>query len=252
MKNYILAEYLKTKRSVLFKTAVIIPIVASLIAIGFNQLGGDEAIKYSVETVVNHWVLIWLPVLITLLAGNLNDLEKKSTEYKTTFSLNINLFWKEISRSLLVSVFVLISTVILACILLIVQMAISFSPADTTIASCMIGLLISFVVLIWQIPLWLWLSRKSNTYVCLILNTALSLEIGTRFAMQNQWLFIPWSWGLRLQTFFTRLYSNGLPMPQDVHLTNLFEILLICVFSFFLYLLFLIIGGKSFEKMEVR
>jgi len=251
MKNYVLAELLKIKRSSLPKIIFIIPILSVPITVGFNYMGGEESIKFNIETIVNHWALIWLPISLTILAGSLNELEKKNTQYKSIFSLNINLLKKEISRIILISLLIFVSTIFLSCILSAIRFFGGITPVNTTLLSCIMGLFICFIVNIWQIPLWLWLSRKANMYVCLILNVALSLELGTRFAAGNRWFLVPWSWGLHVQSFFTQLYPNGLPLPQNIHITNNLEIIEIIILSVSLYCLFLWIAGKSFEKKEI-
>ena len=92
MYLYLKSEILKTKRTNIRKMLFIIPLVCTLLAIGFNFLSGDpEIVRLSDVTIINQWGIVWLSVLIALTAGLLNNLERKSTKFKTTISLPINL-----------------------------------------------------------------------------------------------------------------------------------------------------------------
>lgn len=252
MKDYLKAEILKTKRSVLLKVALIVPLVASGIAVGFNAMGGEAATKYDVETIVDHWALIWLPLLITLIAGLLNNHEMKSTNYRMTFSLDINLLKKEFSKSLVVTMYVCLSSFILALILMAVHFSVKISPSNVTLSSCIWGVFVILIVSLWQIPFWLVLSRKLNFYFCIILNTGLSLELGSRFAMSDHWYLVPWAWPLKVQMPFTNLYANGLPiLESDLTLNSNFLIGIILL-AIAIYVVISYIDALHFSKMEVK
>lgn len=248
MKNYLKAEILKTKRSVLLKVALIVPVVASGIAVGFNAMGGEAASKYDVETIIDHWALIWLPLLITLIAGLLNNHEVKSTNYRTTFSLDINLLKKEYSKSLVVTIYALLSSFVLALILIVVHFIVKISPSDVTLSSCILGLFVILIVSLWQIPFWLLLSRKLNFYFCIILNTGLSLELGSRFAMSNHWYLVPWSWPLKVQMSFTNLYANGLPIPESDPILNSNFLIGVTLLAIVVYVVISYIDALHFSK----
>lgn len=231
----------------------IIPIVCSLLAISFNFLSSDpEIISLSAVTIINHWAILWLSVFIALMAGLLNNLERKSTSFKTILALPINLQKKEMSRVLLVTGFVLLGSLLLIINISLTSLLINTNPYLAPLSSWTLAIILMFVTSLWQIPFCLWLSRKTNFFITLLLNSMLNLNLGTFFAPTDDWWLIPYAWHLRVQMPITKLHSNGIPLPQTNELLSYSVIPIALVLSILFFLLLLLITVRSFNKLEVR
>ncbi|MBS4207230.1 lantibiotic immunity ABC transporter MutE/EpiE family permease subunit [Bacillus sp. FJAT-50079] len=253
MYLYLKSEILKTKRTNIRKILLMIPLLCSLLALGFNFLSGDpEIISLSAETIINHWGILWISVFIALTTGLLNNLERKSTNYKTIIALPINLQKKEMSRVLLVTGFAVLGSLLIIVAISLTSLLIQTSPYLVPLFSCFLAVILMFVTSLWQIPFCLWLSRKTNFFITLLLNSMLNLSLGAFFAPTEDWWFIPYSWHLRVQMPLTHLHSNGIPLPQNDELLSYSAIPIALVLSILFFIVLTLITVRSFNKIEVK
>ncbi|TCJ03354.1 lantibiotic immunity ABC transporter MutE/EpiE family permease subunit [Cytobacillus praedii] len=251
MYLYLKSEFIKIKRTSIRKLLLLIPLICSLLAIGFNFLSGDsDVISLSAETIINHWGIIWLSVLIALTAGLLNNLEKKSTKFKTIIALPINLSKKEMSRVLLVIGFVVLGSFLLVAAISLTRLLIQ--TAAVPLSSYILAVILMFITSLWQVPFCLWLSRKTNFFITLLLNSMLNLNLGTFFAPTEDWWFIPYSWHLRVQMPLTKLHSNGIPLPPNDELLSYSVIPIALAVSILFFIVLTFIAARSFNKIEVK
>lgn len=230
----------------------IIPIICSLLAIGFNFLGGAEIVRLSVETIINHWGIIWVSVFIAITAGSLNNLEKKGTNFKTIIGLPINLQRKELSRILLVAGFIAIGSLLLIIFILLTSLLIQTTPYLVPLSTCISAVVLTYIITLWQVPFCLWLSRKTNLFVMLLVNSMLNLNLGTTFAPTDNWWMIPYSWHLRMLMPLTKLHSNSIPLPDNDELLNYSVVPIAIILSLLLFIILTFISRKSFNKIEVK
>ncbi|MGN7477760.1 lantibiotic immunity ABC transporter MutE/EpiE family permease subunit [Solibacillus silvestris] len=253
MYLYLKSEIIKIRRTKIGKMLLIIPFICAFLALGFNFLSGDpQVISLSPETIINHWGILWLSVLIALMAGLLNNLEKKSTNFKTIIGLPINLQKKELSRVLLVIGFVALGSLLLIVAISVASLLIGTNPYLASVSFCILTVVLMFVVSLWQVPFCLWLSRKTNFFITLLLNSMLNLNLGTLFAPTEDWWLIPYSWHLRVQMPLTKLHSNGIPLPQDDELLSYSVIPIAFILSVLFFSVLTIMVVRSFNKIEVK
>lgn len=253
MYLYLKSEIIKIKRTNIRKMLLIIPLICSLLALGFNFLSGDpQIVSLSAETIINHWGILWISVFIALTAGLLNKLEKKSTNFKTIIGLPINLQKKEMSRILLVIGFVALGSLLLVAAISLTSLLILTSPYLVSLSPSILAVFLMFVTSLWQIPFCLWLSRKTNFFITLLLNSMLNLNLGTLFAPTDDWWFVPYSWHLRVQMPLTKLHSNGIPLPQNDELLSYPVIPIALVLSILFFIVLTLMAVRSFNKIEVK
>ncbi|OQR54193.1 lantibiotic immunity ABC transporter MutE/EpiE family permease subunit [Bacillus sp. CDB3] len=252
MNVYVKSEIIKTKRTNVRKMVLVIPLLCSFIAIAFGFLGGPDILRFSVETIINHWGILWLSVFIALTAGLLDNLEKKSTRFKTIIGSPIDLKKKEMSRVLFLSWLAFLASVCLIVIISIASLLIQTSPYLVSLLSCTLAVLLTLITSLWQIPFCLWLSRKTNLFLTLLINCMLNLNLGTLYAPTEHWWLVPWAWPLRLEMPLTHLHSNGIPLPENSGLlsNSVIPIAIVLSLLFFCFITFL--TSKSFEKQEVK
>lgn len=252
MYLYLKSEMIKIKRTNIRKTILVIPLICSLLALAFAFLGGSEIIRLSTETIINHWAILWLSVSIALTAGLLNNLEKKSTRFKTMIGLPINLQKKEMSRILFVSGLVALGSLLLIVVISVVSLFIQTTPYLVPLTSCITAVILMYITSLWQVPFCLWLSRKTNFFITVLLNSMLNLNLGALFAPTEDWWFVPYSWHLRVQMPLTKLHSNGIPLPANDGLLSDSVIPVALVLSVLLFLVLTFLTIKSFNKLEVK
>ncbi|MFN2746349.1 MULTISPECIES: lantibiotic immunity ABC transporter MutE/EpiE family permease subunit [Bacillus] len=252
MYLYLKSEIIKTKRTMIRKMLLVIPLICSILALGFNFLGGPEIVRLSAETIINHWGILWLSVFAALSTGLLNHLEKKSTNFKTIIGLPIDLQKKEMSRVLLTTGLMGLGSLLLIIFIILTSLLVKTSPYLVSLASCILAVILMFITSLWQIPFCLWLSRKTNLFITLLLNSMLHLNLGSVFAPTEYWWFVPYSWHLRVQMPLTKLHSNGIPLPQNDELLSYSVIPTALVLSITLFTILTLITVKSFNKLEVN
>lgn len=253
MYLYLKSELIKIKRTSIRKLLLLIPLICSLLAIGFNVLSGDpDVISLGAETIINHWGIIWLSVLIALTAGLLNNLERKSTNFKTILALPINLPKKEMSRVLLVIVVVVLASLLLVAAISLTRLLIQTGPNAVSLTSCILAVILMLITSLWQVPFCLWLSRKTNFFITLLLNSMLNLNLGALYAPTENWWFIPYSWHLRVQMPLTKLHSNGIPLPPTDELLSYSVIPIALAGSILFFIVLTFIAARSFNRIEVK
>ena len=252
MYLYLKSEMIKTKRTMIRKMLLVIPLICSILALGFNFLGGPEIVRLSAETIINHWGILWLSVFVALSTGLLNNLEKKSTNFKTIIGLPIDLQKKEISRVLFTTGLMGLGSLLLIIFIILTSLLVNTSPYLVSLSSCILAVTLMFIASLWQIPFCLWLSRKTNLFITLLLNSMLNLNLGSVFAPTGDWWFVPYSWHLRVQMPLTKLHSNGIPLPQNDELLSYSVIPTALVLSLTFFFILTLITVRSFNKLEVK
>ncbi|WP_025027859.1 lantibiotic immunity ABC transporter MutE/EpiE family permease subunit [Caldalkalibacillus mannanilyticus] len=252
MEAYLKSEIIKTKRTNIRRMILAIPLICSFLALEFSFLGGPEIVRLSIETIINHWGIIWLSVFIAITAGLLNKLEKQSTGFKTTLGLPINLEKKEMSRVIFLVGLTSFASIILILLMVVSSFLLQTSPYLVPLSACILAVFLTMITSLWQVPFCLWLSRKTNLFITLLVNAMLNLNLGTFFAPTDKWWMVPYSWHLRVQMPITKLHSNGIPLPQDSELLSYSIIPIAVILSLLVFCLFTFIAVRSFAKQEVK
>lgn len=211
MINDFKIEFLKTKRTVIRKLVWIFPILAAIITTLFFASTG-----YVAQSLINQWSFLYANLFTALLIGLIDRHEKNSTDYKMIFSSPTNLFNYELGRILNGIFLILLGSLILIIITIMESL---FWPTKISILSIIIAILGIFLTAIWQIPLYFWLSRKTNLYISILvafLGSFISLMINeTSFG--NFW---PYSWSSLFPVSLIKMHVNGLLVNNHETISN--------------------------------
>ena len=156
------------------------------------------------------------------------------------------------SRILLVIGFVALGSLLLVAAISLTSFLIRTSPYLVSLSPSILAVFLMFVTSLWQIPFCLWLSRKTNFFIALLLNSMLNLNLGTLFAPTEDWWFVPYSWHLRVQMPLTKLHSNGIPLSQNDELLSYSVIPIALVLSILFFIVLTLMAVRSFNKIEVK
>ena len=205
MINYILSDYLKYKRTFLKKIIYIIPI--SLIILSYIL-----APPYFTVDSYNWWYTIIMPITYALIPALMNRYEDKKIKYRAVYPLSIDLRKIWISKIIVASCLILMTSLVHLIAVLIVQ----FIFGDQIF----------------------------------LINGLLGVVLGIMFSAGDYWLFSPYSWSIRAMVPMLKIMPNGLPADAGNMMLNT-SILLPCIFSILLFLLLSYLSSIWFAKHEV-
>ena len=197
MKQVFLSNLIKIKNTSIFRLIFIFPFICVTLSLLFSSLGGKEVLSLTAETTVNQWGVIWINVIIAVNSALLNNLKK--VEY---------------ARIILVAFLNLIISMILSLILILIGLILP-TPSLISICRMLLTILLIWLTTLWQIPFILWLSRKTNLYFAMIINTISPLIIGTSFSLLDTWYLFPYDWSLKLLEPMTKMRINGIPIGSE-------------------------------------
>lgn len=246
MKNYILAENLKHKRSFLKKLLVIAPIVA--IAHAFIIMP-----FYFTVNAYNWWYVLLMPATFTLMPALMHRKEERKLKYRALFPLDVNLKKIWLSKIMTALVYIGISATIHLLGVFVLQ---SFVGNQFTENYVFVTLFFASALLvlttIWQVPLCFFLAKKVGFFAAIALNAVFGPMLGMLLSDSSFWLYCPYSWAIRAMVPIMHILPNGTVVaPTDPLISNT-SLIFPCVLSLCLFLFLAVITAHWFAKIEVR
>lgn len=241
MHNYIKIEWLKLKRSNVKKIAFITPCIFLFFLfftlISSNNPGGllDDVSIFQ-TLIFNLWTIMVFPGLIVLCASANLKLEDKSYGKKLSCVNNWPLNQWYLSKIFVLSVLMLCSSIIVAIIILIGNLLTTDSIGNVI-------LIIETSVLIWLaylplIALNMLLLRYINMILVLFINITLTVIGATFIAFSPNFLFFPWSYGLRIISNTLRIHPNGTLLDKNsIYFNDIHTVVAILVVSLILFII---------------
>lgn len=238
MLNYIKSCLLKQKDTKRARLIFITPLLVAIFGIMMVPL-------YYESVSFNVWGILFYPVLMTFISGNV-IVSEKNKNFHGLFALNVNkekLWFSQIITvliMLLISTFIFVSSI---CVLRI-SMAHTYKIWELYLSG-----LILFISMSWQVPIWTFLSLKTNVVLSIIFSVFINAfsQIESNKAIFR---FNPFSYPAKINTEILGILPNGL---VDMSLKG-FEpknLILISVISILLFGILVFLTGKIFKKEEV-
>ena len=217
MINYLKSENLKYKHTFSRKLIVIAPLFFLLFAF-FTQSNLEADRNYYMEMVFNQWPLIFMIEGSALLCVLSNLKDNKSGGYKSFFmsDINISKFW--LSKIFIVAFYMLISTIILILVVFISSVLFQFTDNAPVLEICIAGLTI-WITSIGMVPVYLFLASCFGTAAAVI-SGIVGMALGVIVAPKPEWIFVPWSWALRLMSPIVGVHPNGMALPPNDVMRN--------------------------------
>ena len=242
MLNYLKAENLKCSRTFAKKLVVIAPLFMVLLA-GISGM-------YLVQNGYNWWYVIILPGFITLTTALVNQIEEK-IRYQPVFAMSVSLQKIWISKVLLIAVYISI-----ACLLHLAGMILGKFIINPTSAISIIQMagatLILIVVLLWQIPFCLFLSKRFGLMAAVLINVGIGIVLDIFAATEDFWWACPYSLATRLMCPVLGILPNGTLASHGDAMLNPGVIPVGITLSIAMFLLLLAVTAKWFRKQEVK
>ena len=219
---YIQAENLKHKRTFTKTLMVLAPFVTALM--NFFAPLWFQLNSY------NWWYILLYPGFLTLTCALIEQRDNGKLKYRAVASLPIsqNKVWK--AKIGVAGIYSCVGNFIFLALNLLGGFA---------------------ILVINEIPLCLWLSKKVGIFVAVILNAGLGSVLGIFTATTSLWMICPYSWVPHLMISVLGILPNGEPVADQSAAMAFWMIILVLVISLSWFAVLSCLTARWFEKKEV-
>lgn len=236
--SYLRSEHLKFKRTVSNRLLFIIPSITAVFA---WIVGGFMGFQY---TAIYWWYAFLLPGAIAILCALSHRKEENAGNYDSVFSMPVNLSKFEAAKALILMEKLLIAAVFLA-MLVSVGNLISPATAVYSVLRSVAGSVGIALASVWQIPLCLYLARKTGLFLPVIMNTILGIFLPIILGNTAIWWLMPYCYAAKLAGPLMGIELNGtFAGDYGFSMTVLFSIAL----SVLLFLILSYADAKDFAQ----
>ena len=238
--NYLKAEHLKFKRTISNKLLLIAPLLTALFA---WIVGGFHGFQYMT---FYWWYAFLLPGTIAIVCSLAHQKEERAGKYYSVLSASISLKQFEYAK-----VLILIEKLLVAAAFLAVFAAVSnwISPALAvySMGRNFAGSVALMVASIWQVPLCLFLARKTGLLLPIAANTLLGILIPSLLGNTALAWVCPYCWAAKTAELLMGIESNGTFAGVAAFS---WSVLLPLIFSVILCVLLTLWDAANFSKKE--
>lgn len=240
MPGYFKAEMLKQKRSfnkVLLWLVPLLTILLALVLMGGNQLQ---------DGAYNWWYVLLLPGCFTMFSAFTVTKERKKNRHGL---LGIAVQKKKLwLTQILVCTFFLFVTCMFFFVFITIG-GILFGNAVTILESFIASILL-FITFAWQIPLWMFITEKTGSFITVLLSMFCNFAVAVICAVESYW-WIPFAIPARLMCACIHVLPNGLQVEVGSELADKGVILPGIIITVVLFALQTMLTAVRFEKCEV-
>ena len=236
--NYLKSEHLKFKRTISNKLLFIIPLITAIFA---WIVGGFIGFQYMT---LYWWYEFLLPGAIAILCSLSHRKEESAGKYYSVFSMPLNLSKFEMAKGIILIEKLLVAGIFLA-LLISISNIISPVTAVYSVPQSMVGSIAIVLASVWQIPLCLYLTRKTGLFVPIILNTILGIFLPILLGNTAIWWLVPYCWAAKLAEPLMGIELNG-TFAGNPRLSII--VFISIVLSIFLFVILSFADAKDFSK----
>lgn len=240
--NYLKAEHLKFKRTISNKLLLIAPFLTALFA---WIVGGFYGFQYMT---FYWWYAFLLPGTIAILCSLAHQKEEQAGKYYSVLSAPISLKRFEYAKVLILTEKLFVAAVFLAMFAAVSNL-ISPALAVYSMGRNFIGSVALIIASIWQVPLCLFLARKTGLLLPIAVNTLLGILIPSLLGNTVLAWICPYCWAAKTAELLMGIESNGTFAGVAAFSWSVF---LPLVFSIILYILLTLWDAANFSKKEGR
>ena len=236
--NYLKSEHLKFKRTISNKLLFIIPLITAIFA---WIVGGFIGFQY---TTLYWWYAFLLPGAIAILCSLSHRKEESAGKYYSIFSMPLNLSKFEIAKEIILIEKLLVAGIFLA-LLISISNIISPATAVYSVPQSMVGSIAIVLASVWQIPLCLYLMRKTGVFVPIMLNTVFGIFLPIVLGNTAIWWLVPYCWAAKLAEPLMGIELNGTFAGNSSFSITVF---ISVALSIFLFVALSFVDAKDFSK----
>ncbi|KAF0993645.1 lantibiotic immunity ABC transporter MutE/EpiE family permease subunit [Geobacillus sp. TFV-3] len=248
MLTMIESERLKYKRTFAKKLVFIAPFFFVLYAMTTMPVMNTTH-HYFEYTVFNWWPLIFVPIGTALIASLSVAREKKSGNDKALRCHDISIVRLWWSKIIVIAYYMLLSTIELIVLLVLLKWFLPNSLSSATVA--IFASLVIWMTSLAYIPIGLFVAERFGMVVSIMVSV-IGIALGVVMATKPYWLFIPWSWGMRLMCPIVKVHPNGVPLEKESPLLDPSVIPIGLVTAMAVFLLLSFVTAFWFSRKEVH
>lgn len=184
-------------------------VLFALVALLYLPAGQSVPGESFLSMVFNWWPFVFVPLGTALLCALAEVRERKAGNYRALRSHNVNPWFLWSGKISLLAYYMLISTLgtIAATISAGLLITKGLLPVDKVVYASLLIWLVSLTL----IPLQLLAAAWKGTVASMGLGLV-GMFAGVLAAPGPNWIFVPWSWPLRLMCPVARVHPNGVPL----------------------------------------
>jgi ABC-2 type transport system permease protein len=250
--NLMRSEFLKSKRTLMRKLLVLAPLFFLLMALPQKLLMPADYWRpwqLILDLVYNWWPLIFVPMGTALLAALAESQERKAGHYRGLRSRPLHPARLWIAKVLVMGFHTLSATLVLIAAIVLSGLITASGgiPWGRIFAGGFTVWLVSLAI----IPLHLWAAAWKGTIFGMAVGL-IGLASGAAAAASPYWVYVPWSWPIRLMCPIIGVHPNGTLLDAASPLRNSSVIPEGIVLSLAAFLLFTWLTAAWFSRREVR
>jgi ABC-2 type transport system permease protein len=242
------SERLKYKRTFAKKLVYIAPFFFVLYAIITMPTINSEY-NYFEYTVFNWWPLIFAPLGTSLIASLSAMREKKSGNYRSLRCYDISIIRIWFSKIIVIAYYTLLSTIEFILLLIILKFILPNSISSATVV--ILASLTIWITSLAYIPIGLFFAERFGIVISIIVSV-IGIVLGVVMASESYWMYIPWSWGMRLMCPIVGVHPNGVPLEKGSPLLDPSVIPMGIAISIVIFLLLSFATAFWFSRKEVN
>lgn len=252
MINILKSENLKYRRTFMRKLIIFAPLFFVLYALPqkiFMPANYLMPWQLLIDLVYNWWPVIFIPIGLALYASLVALHEKKSGGYRSIKSRNVPLHKIWIGKILIMAFYTFLSTLVLI-IAIIITGSIT-AGGDIPWKKIFEGGFFTWVTSLALIPLELWMATLKGTFYSMTLGFFGAI-IGVIGASKSYWIYIPWSWPIRLMCPIIGVHPNGTLLQVNDSLRDPSVIPIGVIVSVLAFLIFSIPTMIWFQRRDLN
>ncbi|GAA0740232.1 lantibiotic immunity ABC transporter MutE/EpiE family permease subunit [Clostridium oceanicum] len=241
MINMIQAENLKYKNTFSKKLFYIAPMYILIQILSFDD--------YVFTNSINWWSLCFMPFIIAILCSLSSLREKKSGNYRTLKSKDINLKKMWISKVLVMSFYTFLASLTFILYFLIFKLV--RGSLLVILNQLFLAVFIIWLTTLILIPICLFLSESFGSFASVIV-TCVGFIGGALVAPKSFWYLCPWSINVRLISPILKIHPNGELLKSGSSLLNPSVIPIGIIIAVVGFIILAILTSLWFAKKEAR
>jgi len=252
MTDILKSESLKYRRTFTRRILLLSPLFFIIIAIVqtiYAPVGFVRPWNLLLSLIYNWWPVIFIPLGIALFAALVALQEKKAGNYRNVRVHNISPFFIWISKVVIMAYHTFLATLVLIAVT--ITTGLITAGGEIPWGKILAGGFTVWISSLAVIPLQLWAASWKGTFFSMAMGVA-GFFAGVLAAPENYWVFVPWSWPIRLMSPIIGVHPNGVLLDISDPLCNPSVILTGITLSITAFVIFTIVTAVWFNKREVQ
>ena len=185
--NYIIAESIKTRRTVLTYFIALAPVINILMCVLIAGAGNIQSFG------IYWWCTFMMPALAALFCAEHERRNKKSGNDKMIYTYPIDLFGFRIAGIIAIAIKIFWVYLVMALVLSVLSPFVGMMRISALETAGAIAVL--FICSLWMVPACLILSRRCNIYILMAINVICNIALPPFIAGTPFWVLCPYCYG---------------------------------------------------------